>query len=285
MPENLAERGGAMGEHEPWQLDGTAPELYERYLVPTITGHWAADLIEAGAPQSGERVLDVACGTGVVARLAAERVGGGRVVGLDLNAGMLAVARSLPSRTDPPIEWHEGSALGMPFPDAAFDLVFCQLGLQFLPDRPAALREMRRVLAPGGRLALNVYGPIERTPAARALADALDRRFGPGAAASKRAEHALDDPGELRGLAEGAGFRGVRVRTATLRVRFPSPREYVRVQLAATPLAGLLSGMEGGRRAALVNALAGELAAALPPEAGGGGWAFPQEAHVLLARA
>jgi ubiquinone/menaquinone biosynthesis C-methylase UbiE len=183
-----------------------------------------------------------------------------------------------------PVEYVGLDGEQLPLEDGSVDHVLTTWTLCTIPDVDRALREMRRVLAPGGRLALNVYGPIERTPAARALADALDRRFGPGAAASKRAEHALHDPGELRGLAEGAGFRDVRVRTATLRVRFPSPREYVQVQLAATPLSGLLSGMEGGRQAALVNALAGELVAALPPEAGDGDWAFPQEAHVLIAR-
>ena len=169
-----------MAEHEQWQLDGSAPELYERYIVPAVTALWAADLVEWAAPGPGERVLDVACGTGVVARLAAEGVGAGRVVGLDINAGMLAVARSLPPRAGLPIEWHEGSALSMPFPDAAFDLVLCQLGLQFFPDRPAALREMRRVLSPSGRLGLSVYSSIEHDPVAYALADALDRHLGPG---------------------------------------------------------------------------------------------------------
>jgi ubiquinone/menaquinone biosynthesis C-methylase UbiE len=87
-------RGKAMAQHEQWQLEGPAAELYQRYLVPLITALWAADLVERSAPRPGERVLDVACGTGVVARLAAERMGTGRVVGLDLNPGMLAVART-----------------------------------------------------------------------------------------------------------------------------------------------------------------------------------------------
>jgi SAM-dependent methyltransferase len=253
----------AMGGHEPYQLDGTAPELYERYLVPAVTAPWAADLVAAAAPRPGERVLDVACGTGIAARLAAARVGGGRVAGVDPNAGMLAVARSLPAGAGAPVEWHEASALDLPFPAAAFDLVLCQFGLMFFPDRSAALREMRRVLGPGGRLALNVYGPLGHNPAAQALADA----------------------GELHGLVAGAGFRDATVRTATLRVRFPTPREWVRIQLAATSQAGLAGGMERGRRAALVDALAAEVAAAVPPTAGEGDWSFPQEAHVLLAHA
>jgi ubiquinone/menaquinone biosynthesis C-methylase UbiE len=133
-----------VSDHEHWQLDGSASELYERYLVPAITRIWASDLIDRVGPKPGQSLLDVACGTGVVARLAAERMRTGRVVGLDLNEGMLAVARSVPV-TGVPIEWREGSALSLPFEDRSFDLVLCRLGVQFFPDRSLALREMKRV--------------------------------------------------------------------------------------------------------------------------------------------
>ena len=106
-----------MVQHEAWQVGGSAAELYQRYLVPAIASLWAADLIDRAAPRPGERVLDVACGTGVVSRLAAERMGSGRVVGLDINAEMLAVARSLNS---PSIEWYEGSAARSAFPGCVF---------------------------------------------------------------------------------------------------------------------------------------------------------------------
>src|SRR5882724_1112383 len=123
-----------------WQLDGSAPELYERYLVPAITSVWAADLVERASPSATDRVLDVACGTGAVTRLVAQRVMTGRVVGLDLNSGILAIARSLQTHGASRIEWYDGSALELPFPDNSFDLVLCQLGLQFFPDRAVALR-------------------------------------------------------------------------------------------------------------------------------------------------
>src|SRR5689334_18760846 len=114
-----------MSRQAQWQLDGTAPALYQRYLVPAVTALWATDLVERVRLQSGTRVLDVACGTGVVARVAAERVGGtGQVAALDLNPGMLAVARALPT-AGAAISWYEGSALALPFPEAAFDVVFC----------------------------------------------------------------------------------------------------------------------------------------------------------------
>jgi ubiquinone/menaquinone biosynthesis C-methylase UbiE len=138
-----------MVDHERWQLDGSAPELYQCYLVPAITSLWAAELVERARPRPDEAVLDVACGTGVVTHLAAQKMARGRLVGLDFNSGMLAIVRSLPT-TSMSIEWVEASALDLPFPNGCFDLVFCQLGLQFFPDKPRALREMKRVLAAVG---------------------------------------------------------------------------------------------------------------------------------------
>jgi ubiquinone/menaquinone biosynthesis C-methylase UbiE len=275
-----------MGAQEQWQLDGSAPELYQRHLVPAMTALWAADLADRAALRPGERALDVACGTGVVARVAAERLGAaGHVAALDINAGMLAVARSRPAVSGAPIEWQEGTALALPFPDAAFDVVLCQLGLQFFPDRGAALAQMRRVLAPGGRLALSVFGPIEHNPATHALADALDRHLGPGASAAKRTEHALADTGALRALVERAGFAGVAIDTASKQVRFASGADYVRIQLAATPLASVIAGVEPERREGLVAALTRDVCLALAPHLGPEGLTFPQEVRTVLARA
>jgi ubiquinone/menaquinone biosynthesis C-methylase UbiE len=161
-------------------------------------------------PRAGEDVLDVACGTGVVARLAGKRMARGHVTGLDLNRGMLAVARSLPSE-GAPIDWIEGSALDLPFVAGKFDLVLCQLGLQFFPDQGRALREMRRVLSPSGRVALSVYSPIERTPGANAFVLALDRVLGPTASGIKRGEHSFNAPDELQALLIDAGFSEVEV--------------------------------------------------------------------------
>jgi ubiquinone/menaquinone biosynthesis C-methylase UbiE len=272
-----------MGEHEQWQLHGSAPELYQRHLVPAMTAMWATDLADRAALRPGERVLDVACGTGVVARVAAERVGrAGRVAALDINPGMLAVARSLAAVTGASIEWHDGSALALPFADVAFDVVLCQLGLQFFPDRPTALGEIRRVLMPNGRLALNVFGPIEHNPATHALVNALDRHVHPDASAAKRTEHALADTAELRALVARAGFSDVVIATAEKAVRFPSASEYVRVQLAATPLAALLADRDG---AGLVEALTEDVEAALAPYSGSDGLTFPQEVHIVTASA
>jgi len=270
--------------HEQWQVEGGAAELYQHHLVPAVTTGWAAGLVDRVGLRRGERVLDVACGTGVVARAAAERVGRtGRVAGIDINAAMLGVARALPAGAGARIGWVQGSVLSLPCAEASHDVVVCQLGLQFVPDRPAALAQMRRVLAPGGRLGLNVYGPIEHNPAAFALAQALDRHLGPQASVTKRAEHALADAALLRTLAAEAGFMQITLVTETRIVRFASVSAYVRIQLTATPLASLLQHQPRRACQRLAAVLTADVAAALQPHQAASGLAFPQEAHVLVA--
>src|SRR5260370_36080559 len=160
-----------------WQLaSGSDAEAYERYLMSPFGNAWTQALVQLAAPAEGDRVLDVACGTGAAARFAAPLVGPtGLVTGLDLNAGMLTIARAMPAPEGITIAWREGNATALPFPNASFDVVCCQQGLQFFPDRPAALREMFRVLAPTGRLALSVWRGLEHQPFYAALTRALDR--------------------------------------------------------------------------------------------------------------
>jgi len=194
------------------------------------------------------------------------------------------VARSLPAPDGAPVAWQRASLLALPFSDRVFDVVLCQLGLQFVPDRPAALAEMRRVLVPAGRLAVSVFGPIQHNPAARALVAALDRRIGPGASAAKRTEHALADTSELRALVAAAAYGDIEIRTVTKIIRFPSASGYVRIQLAATPLATLISGDDSDRKDRLIQAVADDVSADLAAYADRDeGLRFPQEVHVVLA--
>jgi ubiquinone/menaquinone biosynthesis C-methylase UbiE len=272
-----------MSNHEPWQLDGSAPELYERHLVPAVTSIWATDLIDRTKPKAGDFVLDVACGTGVVARLAARRAASGCVVGLDLNGGMLAVARCMPKR-GVPIYWLQGSALSLPFSHDCFDLVLCQLGLQFFPDRPLALREMKRVLAPSGRIALSVFSAIERTTAANALATALDRHLGRDASRIKRAEHIFAAADEVSALMTHEGFDQIEITTVTKYITFPSVLDYVRLQLVATPMAGLLQDRNAVERQSTIEAIASDVQSLLGLEMLREGLSFPQEAHVAIAQ-
>jgi SAM-dependent methyltransferase len=267
-----------------WQLEGPAAELYQRYLVPAITIKWAEDLVARAQPRAGETVLDVACGTGVVARVAACRVAAGLVTGLDLNADMLAVARNLPGEARP-VHWVEGSALDLPFRAESFDLVLCQLGLQFFPEQPKALGEMYRVLHNRGRVALSVYSGIERTPGANAFAQALDDVLGDKASQIKRGEHSFADPMQLERLVCGAGFGAIEVYTVSQTIVFPSVLDYVRFQLVATPMAILLADRAEHERHAIISSISSKTAShATSTMLDGGKFTFPQEAYVALAR-
>ncbi len=230
--------------HFEGRYGASPPENYERFFVPTIGRPLAVELVREASPRPGERVLDVGCGTGVVARLAATDVGpDGAVVGLDVDPGMLATARSANRASG--IEWYEASADRMPFADATFDVVLSQMSLQFVPDRLEAVREMRRVLTPGGRLVVNVPGP---SPAMfRILADAMSGRIGPKAGGFVGAVFALHDEAEVEGLLESAGFREVAVRADARELRLPGPGDFLWQYVSSTPLAALVA--EAGEEA------------------------------------
>jgi ubiquinone/menaquinone biosynthesis C-methylase UbiE len=231
------------------------------------------------ALQPGERVLDVACGTGVVTRLVAAQVGAtGQVTGLDLNAGMLAVARALPSPSGASITWVEGSAIAMDLPDASFDVVFCQQGFQFFPDKPAALREMHRVLVPGGRVVLSIWKAAG--PYTVAVEEALTRYVGTEAAARYGAASRMVPEAEaLHRLFLEAGFRAVHIRPSVMTIRLPPIETFVLCHLAATPVAGAVAALsEEGRLA-----LARQVRRALQAYTDGEGVAIPNETNIVTA--
>jgi len=218
---------------------GNAAENYQRYFVPSIGRPVAEDLIEAADIQPGDRVLDVACGTGVVTRMAAERAGSsGAAAGLDVTAGMLAVART-ETPDNLPVSWYEANAESMPLPDASFDIVLCQMGLQFVSNKLAALREMRRVLVAGGRAYVTVPGPKPRIFAA--MTDGLSRYISQEAASFGDLVFSMNDADELRELLRGAGFRDVSVRSKLKTLRVPAPADFLWQYLYSTPLAEKVS--------------------------------------------
>jgi SAM-dependent methyltransferase len=270
--------GGTPGLGQ-FQLEGDAAERYERWAVPFVLGPWVPALLDLAELRAGERVLDVATGTGVVARLAARRVAPATVTGLDLNQGMLEVARRLPLPPGLTIHWRQGSALALPFADGAFEVVLCQQGLQFFPDRLKALGEMRRVLTPAGRVAVSVWtGP---SPYFSALREGLERYVGTEAAISGAVARSLGDADELRGLLRGAGFRDVVVHHIRMTLRLPPPEEFVLRHMSAIPAAGLVAAAGEEARGALVA----HMKKATRAYVDGYGLAIPEEINVATGGA
>ena len=277
---------------ERFQLQGNAPELYEASKVPSLFRPLAEGTLEAVQLAPGDRVLDVACGTGIVGRLIADKLAdrlgdrlsdglgdGGTVTGIDLNGGMIAKAREMHPAD---ISWEEGDVTAMPFDDGAFDIAFCQQGLQFFPDKAAALAEIRRVLAPGGRLALTVWCNISDYIAA--LSDALRSHVSEKAATQARAPFTFDDRMVIEGLVESAGFSGIT--TTVLEVpRTLGPGDgAIALDMAGTPYTAELEAAGPDAVARVVTEVAGRIAAYGDGPSDVVTYAVPQRAHLVQAR-
>ncbi len=257
------------------QVSTAAAEVYETFFVPALFGQFATRVAEAAGIRPGDTVLDVACGTGALTREARRRAGAaGTVTGLDRNAGMLAVAR----RSDPAIDWREGMAEALPFADGHFDAVVSQFGLMFFEDRSRALREMWRVLKPGGRLVVAVWDSAERSPGYRQMIGLLDRLFGPDIAAGLEAPFVLGDPADFAAAFTAAGLPDVRIETLPGTARFPSIDDWVRTDVKGWTLADAID-EDGYRR--LKRAAREELRAFAGPD---GAVAFAAPAHLGIAR-
>ena len=224
------------------------PENYERYFVPTIGVPCARPLLEAARLSPGETVLDVACGTGVAARLAAEEVGPtGMVAGVDMNPGMLEVARSSAEGTS--IEWRHGRAENLPVPDGSYDAVLCSCGFQFFADKMAALQEIRRVLIPGGRAVLGTPGPMP--PLFVAFDEVVHDHLGPEASKFVTTVFSVHDPAAIRDLVSAAGFPDVGVESRHLTLRLPPPAEFFWQYVHSTSLSPLAARLDNEAQASL----------------------------------
>jgi SAM-dependent methyltransferase len=256
--------------------DGRSPaEIYEACFVPALFRQWGPVIAKAAAVGPNQQVLDVACGTGVLACAAAERVGAsGRVVGLDANPQMLAVAR----RRRPPVEWVDGRAEQLPFDDRSFDAVLSQFGLMFFDDRVAALHEMMRVLRPGGRLAVAVCDALGRSPGYAALAALLQQLFGDAVANAFRAPFVLGDAALLHALCKEAGIAGAAVTQHSGTVRFASIEALISTERACVwTLGGMLD------EAQFERLLAASTSALAPFAASDGVVEFTMPALVITA--
>ncbi|HEX6657861.1 MAG TPA: methyltransferase domain-containing protein [Ilumatobacter sp.] len=261
---------------ETFQIPIEVAELYEAKFVPALFAEWAPRLAEAAAVKPGDAVLDVACGTGIVARTAADIVGSeGRVVGVDLNAAMLAVA----ARVRPDIEWRQGDVAQLPFSDAEFDAVLCQMALMFFPDRARALGEMRRVIRPDGTVAVCVPASLDAQPAYGPFVEMAARHAGPEAVSLLSTYWACGDLDALMAVTESVGLVVSDARTVAGVARFASPEELVATEVESTPLIERISDQVYAR------IKAGAAEALQPYVTTTGAVDVPLVAHLVTARA
>ncbi|MEM9557909.1 MAG: methyltransferase domain-containing protein [Acidobacteriota bacterium] len=253
-----------------------AAEGYEALLVPALTSHWTEPLLDATRVTEGDRVLDVACGTGIAARGARRRVGEtGSVVAVDPGAGMLAVA----ARLEPAIDWRRGVAEDLPVDESAFDVVLCQLGLMFFNDRHQALRAMRRALRPGGRLGLVVWDSLAANPAYATFVALLERLAGTAAADGVRAPFALGDVEALRALCVEAGLAETEITTRSGHASFPSLRAMLEADLRGwLPLLGIV--LDDALIDRIIAEAKDEMASLVDTD---GTLEFPSSAHLVTA--
>lgn len=259
---------------ETFEMPVEAAEAYEAKFVPAMFGEWAPILCDVAGVGPGQRVLDVACGTGIVGRVAAERVGPeGRVAGVDRNPAMLTVAR----RIAPDVDWQEADAAALPFPDAHFDVVLCQAALMFFPDPAAALAEMARVVEPGGTVACQVWGTLEASLGYARLVEVAARHAGPEAVDVMSSYWVLGNLDELEGRFAAAGLDVTSTSSRLGTAKFASVAECVETEIEATPLGQRID-------AAVRQAILDDATEALAPFVTGTGVELPIQGHLVAAR-
>ena len=265
----------AMGDAtETFTISPEAAEVYQERFVPAIFAERVPHLLEVAGVAPGHAVLDVACGTGAVARGAAPVVGpGGTVAGVDLNEAMLTVAR----RLSPGIEWRRGDAAALPFDDGGFDAVVCQMAMMFFPDPVAALAEMARVTRPGGTVAVLVPASLASSPGYSRFAEVVGRHAGPDGVGLVGAYFALGDVDRLRDLFAEAGMRVTRVDTRVGHARFPTVDDFVATEVEGSPLIERIDD-------ATYAAIRDDCRTALAPFADDGGVAVPFDCHAVAGR-
>ncbi|WP_176828177.1 class I SAM-dependent methyltransferase [Ruegeria marina] len=263
-----------------FQLKKGGPEVYEQCWVRAQMGRAAEELVTAAGVKPGHRVLDTACGTGVVARTAARHSGAAaNVTGTDVSADMLEAAERFAVAVGlPEIRWVECDAASMPLPDATFDVVLCQQGLQFMPDKDAAMAEMARLLKPGGNLALSVWKT--RSPIGTAFTTVLDREFGEGTTAPWEMVYSLGNRDTLHELSKAAGLKDAHVVLDVKFARYPDAEEFITGALAGSPLAETMAKLPETEHRRLIGEIVAELADCHDDD----GLAVPSQCLTLTAR-
>ena len=258
-------------------------QTFEDFYVPCIFRPWTGELLDRARPRSGERVLDVACGTGIVARIVAQQLNREvHVTGIDYSSAMLDVARVAAAGEHVEIEWVEGNAEQLPFPNASFDFVLVQQGLQFFRDKALAVGEIYRVLTLGGRVVSSTWTDIENNPFNKTFAMEIRRHLG---ISEEPTAFSLGNRASLRALFVDAGFDEIEVEVVRRDVRYPSPHQFVELGVAsASATVPELRSMDAERRTELVEAIRTDMAAPIRQYTVGDELVCPMEAHIVVAR-
>ena len=259
---------------------GSIPENYDRYMVPLIFEPFAADLAQRAASFSPSAVLETAAGTGVVTRALAPRLSqAASYVVTDLNQPMVDYAASR-QPSDVSITWRQADALALPFEDAAFDLVCCQFGAMFFPNRSTAYREAKRVLKPGGHFLFNVWDRIEENVFADDVTNALARIFpNDPPRFLARTPHGYHDTALIRSELEDAGFTRVVIETRAEQSRASSPRIPATAYCQGTVLRSEIEARDAGK----LEAATDYAASAIADRHGSGEVAAKIQAHIIVA--
>jgi len=276
---STAQRSGQGGGEQRLFARTSFPEIYEQALVGPLFEPWVEPLLEDVALAPGDRVLDVACGTGIVARVARKRLGSTEmIVGVDVSPPMLAVA----ARIAPTIDWRKGDAGMLPLRDGeAFDVVLCQQGFQFFPDRAAAARQMHRALAKGGRLGVSTWRPDEEFPVLRELRRIAEQHLGP--IVDRR--HSLGDPRPLEAVLRESGFHDVRSKRFSQTIRFQDGSVFVRLNaMALISMSAQASKLQDEEQQRTVDAIVRDSAELVRAHTGDAGFAFEIGANVVLGK-
>ena len=231
-------------------FSASAAETYQQFFVPAIATPVSTELLNTAALQAGEEVLDVACGTGVITRLAAAAVGPtGSVSGVDLAPDMIEVAAATDQPDGAPIEWREADAVSLPLPDQSYNVVLCQMGLMFMEDEAAAVAEMHRVLRPGGRVVVNTPGRIQ--PPFEEMERAIVEHINPELGGFVKAVFSMHDPAALGTLLAKAGFDEVETTEYAAQFDLPAPADFLWQYINLTPMAALVAGASDTAKAAM----------------------------------
>ncbi len=234
-----------MNKKSGWQLSGDGPSAYEKYIVPAYTGAWAKEIVNRACLNEGEKILDVACGTGLVARIAAEKQSCSDLIfGVDVNEVMIKKAQEI----EKGISWHNNDVTDLPFFDNFFDVILCQQGLQYFPGSDLALKEMNRVLAENGRILISVWRPIKYSPFYESLCKILEEYVDANAGSMLSAAFAFGDYEKLKSLFVNAGFNNININIVVKQMSYSPFEEFVIGGIMASPFSKDIQRMQESKQ-------------------------------------